>query len=277
MNRVTEQLSSLQMTTWTLVVLILWFMWGTLMTGLDAFSTGFEQMNSMLVRDWLTSADTEPGILKFWFVGLLLVMGVLGVNLIFCSWNRILKIMRVKFSGPKLFMLIVHVVFGLVALGHFGGFMMGFRYERIPLYDGQAFTLEDGPSIKVIKVHFTDDARVLNKVRGHIMRDEFNYPSNYVEVAMLNAGHEVKRGRVYILRPLRHGSIQVTLARFIPANPSGIAGRTEGNPGVMLVISSNPVLNIFLMLYPLMIIGIVIPLIMTWRLPGKKNVNQNNG
>ena len=268
MSRVTEKLSSLGFATWTLVVLFLWFVFGTILCANQEFFAAFREMNSTLTKDWLLDQGHGSTFLKAWFVGLCLVMIVMGVNLVFCSWNRILKIMRHRFSGAKLFMLIVHVIFGLVALGHLGGFMLGYKYDDVGLKKGRIFAFEDGLELKVTDVHFVDDIQVLNKSRRDIMKDEFHYKKNFVEVALQKADQVLAHGRVYLLEPLQYKDIRITLKRFLP--PEADAASSNGLPGAMVAIACNPVLKAFLIIYPLMILGIGVHLVMTWQRPEKE-------
>ena len=276
MKRISDQLSSLHFTTWTVVALFLWFIWGILLAGNEVFSREFLLMNRVPLRHWI--ADPLQGIflIKFWFTGLCLVMVVLSVNLIFCSWTKILRIIRIRLSASKLLMLIIHIVFGLVALGHFGSFMLGYRHENIRLGQGQTFCFEDGYELTVTKVHFIDDPLVFNKSRRELTQDQFHYRSNFAEVVLSHKQQEVDRDRIYILRPLRHKNIQITLKRFIPLSKKTRSSRDDNCPGVMFVVSKNPVVWIFLTLYPLMITGIMIYLVMTWRVSPQNRQNQKH-
>ncbi len=270
MNSVTERLSSLNFASWTLMVLFLWIVWGLGLALNDDFFNGFKEMNSIVVRDWLLDPGHGLMHLKIWFVGLCLVMVVMGVNLVFCSWNRILKIMRHRFSGEKLFMLIVHIIFGLVALGHFGGFMLGYRYDAT-LANGRDFQFEGDYKLKVTDIHFVNDPKILEKSRREILRDEFQYEDNFAEVALYQGECLLLKDRVYLLSPLHYGNIQITLKRFFPTKEGEAS---DIFPGVMLAVSCNPVLRIFLYIYPLMILGIAIHLIITWRPPDRGNAKE---
>ena len=272
MSRVTEHLSSLSFATWTLVVLFLWFVFGTVLCANQDFFTAFRGMNSTLTRDWLLDQGQGSTFLKAWFVGLCLIMIVMGVNLVFCSWNRILKIMRHRFSGAKLFMLIVHVIFGLVALGHLGGFMLGYKYDDVGLKKGGIFSFADDLQLKVTDVHFVDDMQVLKKSRRDIMKDEFHHKDNFVEVTLQKTGQVLVQDRIYLLKPIHYKDIQITLKRFLPPDADA-ASPTNGMPGVMVAIACNPVLKAFLLIYPLMILGIGVHLVMTWQRPEKENSN----
>ena len=273
MKKISDQLSSLHFATWTLVVLLLWFVWGILLAGSETFSKGFYLMNGTIVRHWLTEPDNGFFLLKLWFIGLCVAVAFLGINLVFCSWNKILRFIITRFNGPKVLMLVVHILFGLVALGHFCGFMLGYRHDAVRLSEGQMFRFEDGHEVRITKIHFMDDPSVLKKSKRELTRDEFHHRSNYAEVVLSKQGREICRGRVYMLKPMRSKNIQVTLKRFTP--PRARSGDIKGGkPGVIFVISKNPVSGVFLIIYPLMIVGIGIYLMMTWRLPYKNKANQ---
>jgi len=141
LKKITEQLSSLHYTTWTLIVLFLWFSWGIVLASSEHFSNGFRLMNTTLVRHWLATPDNGFFLLKFWFVGLCVVVAFLGINLVFCSWNKFLRFIRIRFNGPKFIMLVVHILFGLIALGHFGG-----GYARVPV---RRHSTSGGPIVPV--------------------------------------------------------------------------------------------------------------------------------
>ena len=86
LKKITEKLTSLYFTTWTLIVMFTWFSWGIVLASCENFSRGFDLMNSTLVRNWPANSDNEFFLLKFWFVGLCAAVAFLGINLIFCSW-----------------------------------------------------------------------------------------------------------------------------------------------------------------------------------------------
>jgi hypothetical protein len=264
MKILSQRLSSLTFTTIVLVMLLVWLTWGILMAGSSATMNPFGAMNSRLVREWLMDSEGGPGLLKFWFGGLCVMMALLGANLVFCSWNKILRIMRVKFSGPKLLMLVVHMVFGLVALGHFGSFMLGYRYEKVVLAEGQSFSFGNGHGLKLEQVRFVDDPAILKKSPRYLTGNEFHYRRNFADILLSREGTEVSRDRISILRPARHGGVQITLARFAPLKSMKGSGK-RGSPRAVFIISRNPVLSAFLVAYGVMIVGMSIYLAMTWR------------
>jgi hypothetical protein len=262
-KRLSEKLSSLNMTVVVLILLMIWLTWGILMVGSVAYKEGFSQMNSRVLRDWLMESGGDYPLHTIWFSSLCVVMGFLGLNLIFCSWHKMLRAVRVKFNGPKCLMLMVHAVFGLVALGHFGGFMLGYRFENVRLQVGGAFVAPQGLEVFLEEVHFVDDPRTLRKSNWDLTRGEFNRRSNFAEVSLYERGREIRRERIFHLKPMRHKDFQVTLKRFTSSEEMGRG--SGGQPGVLLVVTRNPILKFFLASYAAMILGIGIYLAITWR------------
>jgi len=272
MKRIIEQLSSMHFTTVILAVLMLWFTWGIILAESDSFRQGFKVMNSSLVPVWFSQPGRLSFLLKLWFAGLCSVMVILGINLIFCSWTKILKIMRNKQARPRLVMLIIHVVFGLVALGHFGSFLLGYRYEDVKLREGQSFTLPTGYAVVVKDIHFKDDVKLLYQQPKERTPGAFHPEVNFCEVALTRNGSAVARGKAYFLKPFTWKDIQVTLKRFTP--PKGMRTRDykAQKPGVRLIISKNPVKLFVFILFPIMIAGIGTYMVMTWRIhPNNKS------
>ncbi|NLD37727.1 MAG: hypothetical protein GX654_12745 [Desulfatiglans sp.] len=273
MSRVSEKLSSMYLTVWTLVFLAVWIGLGLYLAGSDAYIKDFRVMNNILVRDWLFSEKSGSGFLKIWFAVLCAVMVVMGINLIFCSWSKIFKIMRARFSRNQLFMLIVHGIFGFVALGHLGGFMLGFEYNDIRLGKGIKHHIKEGYEIEIKDVLFVGNRKALAKSKRDISRDDLDYTKSYVDVSLSRDGELLKEQRLYLLKPMNHKDVHVTLRSFVL--PEGFIGEPapDTEAWAMFTLSRNPALKTFLIIYPVMIAGIFIYLVMTWRKP---HINQNS-
>jgi len=265
MKKPVEQLSSMQFTTGILIVLMFWFAWGILLAESNAFREGFRVMNSFLVPAWFSVPDRLSFLLKSWFVGLCLIMAVLGINLIFCSWTKILKLMRNRQATSRLVMLIIHIVFGLVALAHFGSFVLGYRYENVKLREGESLTLPEGYVATVRKVHFADDPKLLHQRPRDRAPGTFHPKVNFCEMTLTQNGTEAAQGSVFFLRPFVYKDIQVTLKGFSSPKKEQNQSLHPLKPGVRLIISRNPVKMLVFALFPVMIAGIGIYLVMTWR------------
>jgi len=264
MKRPAERLASLQFTTVILIVLMFWFAWGIVMAESDRLTEGFRVMNSLLAPEWFAGSGNLPFLLKLWFVGVCAVMTVLGINLIFCSWIKILRLMRSRQAASKLIMLVIHVVFGLVALGHFGSFVLGYRYEHVTLREGQTFPLPEGYAVAVRAIHVEDHPILFERPKER-RAGAFDPKANFCEVALMHNGTQVGQGPVYFLRPFVWKDIQVTLKRFTLLKGTKSRDVTDARPGVRLIVSRNPVRLAVFILFPIMIGGIGIYMLMTWR------------
>jgi len=249
-----EQLGSLSLTTITLTVLLLWLSGGILLNSTPTFSQGFESMNRTLLSEWLRLPQ-ERLLLKAWFIGLCLCMLLLGVNLIFCSWRRIFNLLRKNFTASKALMLLVHFLFGFVAVGHFIGFMLGSRHEDIRLAAGQGFQPVPGQNIKVEKIQLADAFGTPYRPGRNPSVFDLNPRQNFAVVSISEEGKEVRRQKISFLTPLRWGTMQITLRGFAVGT----------DPTVALAISNNPALRFFLTLYPLLIVGMGLHLAITWQ------------
>jgi cytochrome c biogenesis protein ResB len=202
------------------------------------------------------------------FIVLCLLMAFLGINLIFCSWEKIFRIIRARFNGSKFFMLIVHAIFGLVALGHLGGLMLGYEHNNIQLGEGKKYSFGDGYEVQINSVNYVSDYKVLEKSSRYITRDEFDYRKNSADIVLRRNGKELRRENVFLLNPMDYKDIQVTLRGFmISPEAADKKAAVDLKPWITLTVSRNPALKIFLTLYPMMIAGIFIYLLLTWRSP----------
>jgi hypothetical protein len=264
MKRLAERLASMQFTAGILIVLMAWFAWGILLAESDSLRPGFNVMNSVLAPEWFSRPRRLPMVLGFWFVGLCGVMGVLGINLIFCSWMKIVRLMRNRQAAARMVMLIIHMVFGLVALGHFGSFMLGYRFENVHLRECQTFELPEGYVVTVKAIQGGENP-VMYASPKETPAGVFNSKANCCQVALSRNGKDVAEGSAFFLQPFVYKDVQVTLKRFtLPKGKKG-ASISGSKPGVRLIISRNPVKMVVFVLFPVMIAGIGIYMVMTWR------------
>ncbi len=254
MKRLAEQLGSLSLTTITLTILLLWISGGILLNATPIFFAGFESMNRTLLSEWLRLPQ-EGAFLKAWFIGLCLCMVLLGVNLIFCSWRRIFNLLRKNFTAAKALMLFVHFLFGFVALGHFSGFMFGYRHEDIRLAQGQDFKPAPDHRIKIERIQMAVDHRNARGPGQAPSVFDLNPKRNFAEVSISESGQEIRRQEIAFMHSLRAGAQQVTVRGFDAGS----------DPKVVLTVSNNPILPFFLTLYPLMIAGMSLHLAITWK------------
>lgn len=254
----------MQLTIGVLSLLIFWFAWGIFLVESTSLRDGFNFMNSVLALEWFSHPQRLPFLVKFWFIGLCNVMAVLGVNLIFCSWTRFLRLVRDRHATSRMVMLIIHTVFGLVALGHFGSFFLGYRFENVHVAEGQTFELPEGYAITVKAIHGGVNP-VMYASGGKHAPVAFDPKMNFCEVALTRNGIQVAEGSAFFLRPFVYQDIQITLKRFTPPREYTRGNMRGSKPGVRLIVSRNPVKLLVFVLFPVMLAGIGIYLAMTWR------------
>lgn len=264
LKNIALKLSSLKLTTGTIVILLLLFIAGIVLVRSQAYSPEFKIMNHLIIRDWFLGDHQGALLIRYWFIGICLFMVIMGINLVFCSWNKFLKIIRVKFHVSKLLMLFVHALFGLVALCHFGGYMLGYKYQNIRLEQGEVFRFEEAYELRIDRINFTDDPAILVENRKGFI-GEFDYQNNYAEISISKNGKEVLKGEIYYLKPVSFNSTQITLRSFYNPTRSKNKIQRDSIPGVNIAVNKNPALPVFLIVYPVMIVGILIYLVMTWR------------
>lgn len=271
MSRIVKALASLYLTTWIMVTIILWLGWGAVMSECDVLEKSFKYMNSVLVSTWLLARDNDSHLLKFWFIVLCLLMCLLGVNLIFCVFDRIYRGIKAKLSAPGFCMLLVHALFGVVALLHLLGMTTGFKQSDISLGEGMSCNLENGYEIRVSRIVFDGNLDSLGKKYCEIRDEDFHYRSSYAEVVISQKGRELVNSNIYAINPLKHGTTRITLKGFIkPGGRSPGQKDAHQTPWVRMAVTTNPILGAFLAIYPLMIAGMGIYLILTWRIPSMK-------
>ncbi|MDD2389641.1 MAG: hypothetical protein PHP23_07920 [Desulfobacterales bacterium] len=278
MKKLIEYLSSLQFCLWLLIILFGWFTWAIVLATATEHSETFRQMNNHLLLNWLSISHGKAPLIRFWFFGLCAVMAALGINLIFCTWNKFLKMTVKRMNRSAILMLMIHIVFGLVILGHFGSLVFGFRYSNVRLQQGESFTFGNGYRVIADQIHFVNDASVLSKPLKAMRSGEFSFESNSVQISVYRNEHFLKSGRLFFLKPFVLDNIQFTLRNFTPPVSTGKTGQNQPSAGTVLFISQNPVKSFVFGLFPLMIIGITAYLMMTWKQPGLfKHVSKSAG
>jgi hypothetical protein len=141
--------------------------------------------------------------------------------------------------------------------------IVGYKHSKIELFPDQRFAFGQGMEIVVQEIRFVDDARILRleyqSQRVFMTRKNVHHHENFVEVGMLENGKEVSQKRIFILKPLKYKSIQVTLSDFF------IPGKSpDDRIGARLVITKNPITPLFFILYAVMIICLILFIAVSW-------------
>ncbi len=246
------------MTFYNLILMV--FLLGTGVVLSRVYPQVFDAMNKILVIEWLKTAWSETPVPALWFVLLCLSAGLLFVNALCCTLTR--QIQTAVRSGriEKWLFFVLHCLFIMVLVCHGLILVKGHKQSHLSFFPGDGIGFKDRYRIEVSDVVFTDDVQILKmkkkEQRAFMTRENIHPKKNFAQVSLYEDTRLVENKRVIMLSPLRYGSVQVTVTRFV-VDPK------DGRIGVKMTITDNPLNMLFFVIYGLMILclGLYIPLI----------------
>jgi len=250
-------LGSIRLCFFLLAALIAWLFAGIWLDGSPATKDAVLQMNDRLITDWLLDPKNPDWRVTAWFLGFCILSLALFINLACCTMTTVINFTRHRNDFRHYTLLIIHVFMGLIMAGHVADMTMGYKFSRLKMLPGQSYDLPDGFSVALGKVTFAPEKDVL-KMKRHdarhlLTRDKFKIKDNYIHVTVTKKGRVQAAGNVYMLSPLKHGSLRVTLKHFF------VPKKTSAAPvGAILTIAKNPIHEAFFILYALMIAGMLL-------------------
>lgn len=248
-----QRLAAIRLSFHLILALFVWLAAGIVLTLFPATDAAVYRMNDRVVLDWLLHPQDRPAWLVWWLLGLCLLNFFLVVNLVCCLGVTLWK--RLFFNGKSKSSLLfaLHVIIIFILGGHLANMVVGFKQEGIKLTAGESVALPDGTRLTLEAVHFTADPDLLkNQGKGshaEMSRDRFRVAENYVRVRLAKDGETIGAGPLYMLSPLKTGSLRVTLRRFFLAND-----HPDQPVGAILTAAQNPVHEAFFLTYALMIL-----------------------
>ena len=246
---------------WLLISLIAWFFVGTTLILSKDFYRALKQMGDNLVLDWLIAESHQSPLLLIWFIGLCLIGALLAISFIFCSYNNLFKASKKQTKAKPVLLLLIHIFFVIIMALHLGSMIWGYKYSGIELTEGSQYNF-DKYSLHVNKVNYVDDIEVLKlkykEMRQYHTSEGFHYKSNYIDLSLFENNTEILTQKAYMLSPIKHGALRITLSYFYMPKNSDV-------PGVKVVIAKNYFNELFFIFYALEIISILIFLIITWK------------
>ncbi|MBN2232846.1 MAG: TonB-dependent receptor [Deltaproteobacteria bacterium] len=262
MNKPVSRLSSLRFTTWLLAALCFWFPGFLPLVHRGGGHEVTRIMNHGLVQDWLLHDAGVGDGLKIWFLGLVLLMALLALNLTICTWRRFTP--GRGGTHPRIvLMFLIHLTFGLLLLAHGAGFFLGWKPPPVALRAGESIHPGTNPAwnLAVTGIDFRSDPAILTKPRRRWTRHDFDYARNTADIVLERNGSRLLAGRIATYRPLRRGDVQVTLLGFTPPAPG------SNSPGVRLLVTRAPCARPVVWLFHALILFTFCYGIATWNPP----------
>ncbi len=272
-----QRLSSLKFTLGSLAGLMIWLGLGVVLLQPKLLGPSFQEMNCMLILDWMLGAAWNKPLAPIWFLGLCLGVGVMLLNLGACTLTRLLPRLR---PGNRLrgwLLTLVHLVMLVVLVGHGAEMVLGHKQEELRLVPGQTISLPGGLSLRLERVRFTSDPSVINlpyrRARWVWTSSAFHRRENWVQVRVSRADQELWHGKLRILEPAKVESQRLTLAGFFA--PSGA---NKGQVGARLAVVYNPLTVMFFAAYGAWVVLYALLAVVTWRSgPSAQNNGRANG
>ncbi len=255
-------LSSLKLSAILIICLVLMFLAGVFMSLSDPIYDALKQMNDIIILDWVLLIKTNNTAIVIWFVVFCVIAGLLGINLVLCTWNNLLKNAIKSRSVKVLSLFLIHLVFIVILVLHAFSMVIGFKYGNIRLSEDDRYKFENEYELVVSDIDFIDDYSILKKSKSSsrmvMTRDKFHYKENSAELTIYNKGKEISKDNVKIFEPIVVDGIQFTMENFFLDEKSG-------NIGIKLTIAKNPLTIWFFIFYGLGILSMLWFLILTWK------------
>lgn len=250
------RLSSLTLCFTLMIILALWLCIGILLTYHPAAARIIKGMNDQLILSWLLTTAIAHPLVSTWLLVLLILSGMLLLNLICCCFTLPGLRIRLKSGLRPLLLLMLHVLAGLVMIGHGAHMVVGFKSADMKLQPGQNAMLPGGRTIhlKSVECSYVPLLQTADRQqrRRLLTRDRVKLKDNYIDFTVLKDGTLADSGRAYLLGPFRRGSFRVTLNGFFPVHEFGPShsGRIAG---AVITVADNPLHEIFFCLYAAML------------------------
>lgn len=259
-----ERLSSLKFTLGSLFALMIWVGVGVYLGQAKLLAASFFDMNRMLILDWLLGPAWNQPLAPLWFLGLCLGVGVMLLNLGFCTCTRLLPRLRAGNALKGWLLTLVHLVMLAVLLGHGAEMATGHKQEELRMLPGQTLELPGGLVLSLESVTFVSDPSVINlpyrQARFAWTSDKFKPADNSALVVIRRQGQEVVRGDLHILDPMKIEGLRLTLAGFY--SPKEIK---PAKVGVRLALVHNPLTTLFFVAYGAWVVLYAALAVLTWR------------
>lgn len=280
-----KSLSSLRFMIICSTALVLWLVTGAVLGKADAFRLVIlRQMNEILIRDWILQEGMKNPVPCLWLLILILIAALLLINIVLCTWNKLLEFVKLRTTITRITLLAVHVFFFVLVLMHGVSFIWGYKAKG-DLGEKETYALPGGMVLRVDEIRFVDDPELLRMTRHARTNKAFHWKDNYARVSLIQEDKTLLSRELRHMAPLSYGGLQVSLFRFSDLSPEssekgerggckvcgdsgakedGKVGLRDVRPGVNLVFTRNPIGPCFFWVYALFIVTTGLYLVLIW-------------
>lgn len=259
-----SKLTTIKVTFIGIGILILLLLTGVLLTHSAPHTDTLRSLSRQLPLTWLLKEGRNDLVVTFWFLLLCAVATFFFIHLALCIGVRLYR--RLTQNGLSLrqwCFFILHVLFLAVMLCHGLNMILGYKISDIKMVAGDRYHFEDTYELSLSDIRFVDDPDILKtsypQRRTRMTRENIHRKANSALAVLKKNGQIITSDRLFMLSPVRAGSIRVTLTDFfIPNSGSG------DTLGVKLVITRNPIVTLFFGTYAALIIVFGLYVALNW-------------
>jgi hypothetical protein len=301
MKKLIKFLGSLEFTAILMLALAIWFTLGAILSVSSQYGNTMRRLNDQLVLDSLfgivvpsapvwspmfSLANIEQGKMSgfpmavgtviHWLWGAVAISFLIGINLILATKDWLMEFLRRKFNYRKVMLLLMHLLFGIVLLGHLVSAVSGFKLNGFPLKPGLHAELSDGYRLNIDRVSPESEER--NGQSGKhepewYSTDGFTFSKSKVFFTLFKDGAPVFKGVTSDFEPACFDGFQFTVTPFSFRSQVSHDFIAQG-VGEKLTVSKNPGTAIMVIFQPIWII-IVSLYVATVLIPANKRSNLN--
>jgi len=292
MKKLIDILGSMKLTLILLLLVALWFALGGVLSVSSQYGNTFRQLNDQLLgkclfglpsippRIWsplfhldeiqqemLSGLPSPNAAVVGWLWGAFIIMSLLGLNLIFGTKHWFVDLFKKRLNFKKFLLLAVHVLFGMVLIGHLISAFWGYkRVGEAPVVAGQALEFLDY-ALRVDEIIIGKTERftpLLGKAQKNLYTpDRFLHQNITLSVTVSHKGAAVFKGQLSKFKPLSYEDFVFSLSPFSFRSQvshdfmSGGVGEkivVAKNPGVGMMIVCQPLWILFLICYAITIL-----------------------
>lgn len=218
-------------------------------------------------REIVAGFPSPDRAVRGWLWGAFVLAFLLGVNLVFGIRHWIADFFRRRLDLRRLLLLTVHVLFGVVLVGHLVSALWGVKaVGQVPVRVRERIELPGGRALEVdgIEVLEANEAPGREGERAWMTPDRYLRQPVRVRYTLYEQGRSVHRGEVGTFLPDTYRDLRVTLIPF--SFRSQVSHDFVGKGvGPQIAVTRNPGVAIMLIFQPLWILCLLAYLLATPR------------